>query len=106
MEGDGVYTFAHGRRTFNRYKGGEEVSSVPFDAANPAHAAVLRAANEAEARRVEIGVGRDRPTPCAVQVQANAADARAKAPVVRVVPQALNLSGGVLIPLHLRCRFR
>jgi hypothetical protein len=51
-EGDGVYTFADGRRTFGRYKGGKEVSSVPFDAANPAHAAVLRAANEAEARRV------------------------------------------------------
>ncbi len=52
MEGDGVYTFADGRRTFNKYKGDEEVSSVPFDAADPAHAAVLRAANEAEARHL------------------------------------------------------
>ena len=51
-EGDGVYTFASGRRTFDKYKGGKEVSSVPFDATNPAHAAVLRAANEAEARLV------------------------------------------------------
>jgi hypothetical protein len=51
-EGDGVYTFASGRRTFDKYKGGKEVSSVPFDAADPAHATVLRAANEAEARRV------------------------------------------------------
>ena len=51
-EGDGVFTFASGRRTFDKCKGGKEVSSVPFDAANPAHAAVLRAANEAEARRV------------------------------------------------------
>jgi hypothetical protein len=51
MEGDGVYTFADGRRTFGRWEGGKEASSVPFDAANPAHAAVLRAANEAEARR-------------------------------------------------------
>ena len=51
-EGEAVYTFADGRRTFGPYKGGEEVSSVPFDAANPAHAAVLRAANAAEARRV------------------------------------------------------
>ena len=51
-EGDGVYTFADGRQTFDQYKGGKEVSSVPFDAANPAHAAVLCAANAAEARRV------------------------------------------------------
>ena len=46
-----MFTFG-GRRTFGQWEGGEEVSSVPFDAANPAHAAVLRAANEAEARRV------------------------------------------------------
>jgi hypothetical protein len=52
MEGAGVNTWANGRRTFDKYKRDKEVSSVPFDAANPAHAAVLRAANEAEARRV------------------------------------------------------
>jgi hypothetical protein len=52
MEGDAVYTFADGRQTFDRWEGGEEVLSMPFEAANPAHAAVLRAANEAEARRV------------------------------------------------------
>jgi hypothetical protein len=54
MEGDGVFTFATGRQTFGRREGGQKVSSVPFDATNPAHAAVLHAANEAEAeaRRV------------------------------------------------------
>jgi hypothetical protein len=51
-DGDGVVTFADGRRICGRWVGDKEVSSVPFDAANPAHAAVLRAANEAEARRV------------------------------------------------------
>ncbi len=51
-EGDGVFTIASGRRTFGQCKGGKQVSSVPFDTANPAHAALLRAANEAEARRV------------------------------------------------------
>ena len=40
-----MYTFADGRRTFNKFKGGKEVSSV-------LNAAVLRAANEAEARHL------------------------------------------------------
>jgi hypothetical protein len=48
----GILSMLTGRRTFEKWEGGKEVSSVPFDAANPAHAAVLRAANEAEARRV------------------------------------------------------
>jgi hypothetical protein len=98
-EGDGVFMFTDGRRTFDKCKGGEEVSSVPFDAANAAHAAVLRAANKAEARRVQRAAsasGRNRPTLCVLQAQANAADARAKAVVLRVVSHALSLSGGVL----------
>jgi hypothetical protein len=41
-----------GRRACEKWEGGKRVSSVPFDAANPTHAAVLRMANEAEARRV------------------------------------------------------
>ena len=43
MEGDGVYTFADGRRICGRWKGDKEVSSVPFDAANPrnCHAAEI-----------------------------------------------------------------
>ena len=60
-EGDGVVTFADGRRICGRWVGDKEVSSVPFDAANPAHAAVLRAANEAEARRVGAHRRRTRP---------------------------------------------
>ena len=51
-EGEAVFTFADGRRICGQFKGDKQVSSVPFDAADPAHAAVLRAANEAEARRV------------------------------------------------------
>ena len=52
-EGDGVLTRANGRLTFGEWKEDTmEVSSVPFDAANPTHAAGLRAPNEAEARRV------------------------------------------------------
>jgi hypothetical protein len=49
-QGRGAHTFASGKQAFGRYEDDQEVSSVPFDAANREHAAVLRAANEAEAR--------------------------------------------------------
>jgi hypothetical protein len=59
MEGDGVLTyvsegfFSAGKKKtkVGRWMGDEEISSVPFDAANPAHAALLGAATAAEARR-------------------------------------------------------
>jgi hypothetical protein len=72
-----------GREAFGRWIGGKKISSVPFDAAIPAHAAVLCAANEAEARRVGMPHPRrrDRRTSCVVQTQANAAEARAEAAV-------------------------
>ena len=72
-----------GREAFGRWIRGKKISSVPFDASIPAHAAVLCAANEAEARRVGMPHPRrrDRRTSCVVQTQANAAEARAEAAV-------------------------
>jgi hypothetical protein len=108
LEGDGVCTWGggvrgflailYGRQTFERYKGGNRVSRVPFDAANPTHAAVLRAAYAAEARRVGAPHRRRERSVhfiCVVQARANAAEARAAAAAVRVVPHARNSSGGV-----------
>ena len=46
----GVNALASGERTFDLRQGGRNVS-VPFDAVNPEHAAMLREANDAEARR-------------------------------------------------------
>ncbi len=53
-DGIGVsHTFASGNRSFDRWESGQKISSVPFDAANPEHAAVLREARAAEARAAE-----------------------------------------------------
>jgi hypothetical protein len=89
QEGPGVYQFADGRRTFVRWEGGEYVSSVPFDAANPVHAA---AACDAEARRIGTGAhGCDRGTSRSAQaaaMYANNAEVSAEAVAVRIVPHA------------------
>jgi hypothetical protein len=75
-EGQGVYTYANHVRTFCWYVSGKKERSVPFDAANPNHIAVLRKANEAEARHIgaslrptrsphfvcDAGTGERRPT--------------------------------------------
>jgi hypothetical protein len=59
MDGHGVFFFPSGEQTFELYRGGKEISSVPFNKADPAHARVLQIANEAEvratARRTGLG---------------------------------------------------
>jgi hypothetical protein len=85
-EGHGVDT-SNGEQTFGWYEGGKKVSSVPFDAANPEHAAVLRAANEAEARCCCVDAPHRLQAPSAhfVQALANAAEPAANAAAVRIV---------------------
>ena len=79
-DGHAVYTRASGKRTFDHWEGDKELSSVPFNEANSEHAAVLREANDAEARRLGAPhrPGRDRLTSRALQAQAAAAAAKVK----------------------------
>jgi hypothetical protein len=91
-EGFGAFTFASGKQTLEQYENGDKVSSVPFDAASAEHAAVLCAANDAEARRFgpPHWYGRNRLTFRVVQATANTSQQAAEFAAVRIAAAYLH----------------